>query len=113
MHEMALCHSLVDLIEAERAARGFAAVSRVRVAIGAFANVEPEALRFGFEIATRGTAVEGAELEFDLVPANAWCMTCGACRVIAKRGDACPDCGGSQLMLQTGEELRLAELEVH
>lgn len=113
MHEMALCEGLVQLIESERAQRGFASVSRVRLALGAFANVEPEALRFGFEVATRGTAAEGAELQFDIVPAHAWCMACGETQAIARRGDACPGCGSSQLIVQDGEEMRLAELEVH
>ncbi len=113
MHEMSLCQGLMEIIEAERAQRGFRSVSRVRLSIGALANVEPEALRFGFEVATRGTAAEGAQLAFDMVPATVWCMTCGDTREIAARGDACPHCGGAQLILQSGEEMRLAELEVH
>jgi hydrogenase nickel incorporation protein HypA/HybF len=113
MHEMSLCQGLLDLIEAEREARGFEHVARVRVAVGAFANVEPDALRFGFEAVTRGTAAEGAELDLDVIPARAWCMPCGDVRLIARRGDPCPVCGSAQLVLQSGEELRLTELEVH
>jgi hydrogenase nickel incorporation protein HypA/HybF len=40
-------------------------------------------------------------------------MNCAATRTIAARGDPCPECGGSQLMLQSGEQMRLSEMEVH
>lgn len=110
---MSLCQGLIELLEAERAARGFQSVARVRLAIGAFANVEPEALRFGFAAASPGTVADGATLELEVIPAVAWCMSCSDTRTIARRGDPCPECGGSQLMMQSGEEMRLSELEVH
>lgn len=113
MHEMSLCQSLIELLESERAAQGFQSVTRVRLAIGAFSNVEPDALRFGFAAASPGTVADGAQLELEMVPASVWCMSCGETRTITRRGDACPECGSSQLILQSGEEMRLSELEVH
>jgi hydrogenase nickel incorporation protein HypA/HybF len=112
MHEVAISQGLVDLIDAERRTRGFQTVRRVGLTLGAFSHVEPEALRFGFEVASRGTVAEGAELVITITPAQAWCMKCSQTATLHARGDACPTCGGHQLMLQGGEEMRLSELEV-
>jgi hydrogenase nickel incorporation protein HypA/HybF len=112
MHEMALSQSLVELIEGQRQAHDFATVRRIRVTLGAFANVEPEALRFGFEVASRGTVAENAELLLDLAPARAWCVPCGDSVTLSRQGDGCPRCGRHQLMAESGDELRLTEMEI-
>jgi hydrogenase nickel incorporation protein HypA/HybF len=39
-------------------------------------------------------------------------MECSRSIEIAARGEGCPDCGGYQLIVEQGEELRLKELEV-
>jgi hydrogenase nickel incorporation protein HypA/HybF len=113
MHELSLCQGLIELLETERAARGFQTIDRVQLAIGTWANVDPEALRFGFAAASAGTIADGAALDIEMVPAEVWCMTCVARRQVTERSDPCPICGGAQLIAQQGEEMRLAALEVH
>lgn len=65
MHEMSIALHLVDAVRAR--AEG-ARVVRVRVRIGELAAVLPEALRFAFEVACEGTALDGARLEIERVP---------------------------------------------
>jgi hydrogenase nickel incorporation protein HypA/HybF len=48
-----------------------------------------------------------------MVPAEVWCVPCAAQRQVTERSDPCPVCGGGQLLAQSGEEMRLAALEVH
>ncbi len=112
MHEMSIAEGLVELIERQREQHSFDAVRRVVVSIGAFSHVEPEALEFGFSVASRGTCAEQAKFEIDLVPAEVWCMSCSATVSVARRGDACPKCGSYQLIVQGGDEMKLKELEV-
>jgi hydrogenase nickel incorporation protein HypA/HybF len=112
MHEMSLVESMIELIESESRTRGFARVSRVRLAIGALGHVEPEAMRFCFDAVARGTIVEGAQLDIRTVPGEAWCLDCGKRVAIAERHGACPDCGRYHMQMTGGDELRLDELEV-
>ncbi len=112
MHEMALCEGIFELIDRQRARDGFERVRRVIVEVGAFGHVEPDALRFAFEAIAPGTVADSAELDIIEIPARAWCMTCNASVAVARRGDPCGECGGYQLLVQQGEELRLKELEV-
>lgn len=112
MHEMSLCLGLVELIGERASAEHGARVTRVTLEIGALSAVEPEAMAFGFDVASRGTIAEGAELVIERLPGKAWCMACGADKAIAARGEGCPDCGSHQLMVTGGEELRLKSMEV-
>lgn len=112
MHEMALCQSLLDLIEDQRQQAPFVAVRRVCLAVGVLGHVDPRALEFAFSVHAKGTVAEQAQLEIQEVPGEAWCMGCSDRVCIAVRGEACPICSSHQLIVQQGEELKLTELEV-
>jgi hydrogenase nickel incorporation protein HypA/HybF len=112
MHEMALCQSMIDLIEAKQAETDFSRVARVVVEIGVLGHVDPHALEFAFDVSARGTAAEAATLEIREIAGQAWCMNCTQRTQIERRGDPCPGCGSHQLIVEQGEEMRLKELEV-
>ena len=109
---MALCQSMIELIEVEQRRQAFAQVARVVVEIGALGHVDPHALEFAFEVTARGTAASDATLEIREIAGRAWCMNCAERTEIARRGDPCPHCGSHQLIVEQGEEMRLKELEV-
>ncbi|MCB1801430.1 MAG: hydrogenase maturation nickel metallochaperone HypA [Gammaproteobacteria bacterium] len=112
MHEMSLCESILQIIENEARQQGFVRVTRVRLEIGRLAGAEPEAMKFGFDAVTRGSLAEGARLEILNIPGRAWCMACAREVEIDNRFDACPQCGGFQLQVTGGEQLRIKDLEV-
>ena len=51
-------------------------IARINLRIGKLSAVVPESLRFCFEVATRGTAAEGADLSIEEVPVVARCTDC-------------------------------------
>ena len=113
MHELSLSQSMVGIIEGQAATHGFRRVAKVRLEIGNLSCVEPEALTFCFDAATRGTVAEGATLEILRIPGTAWCSDCDAAVPIGEYAEPCPECGGYRLRLQTGNEIRIKDLEVH
>lgn len=112
MHEMDLARSVVDAITTEAARQSFTTVQKVVLEVGALSCVDPHALEFGFDAATRGTLVEGAALEILSPPGQAQCFGCGQTVSLARKGDACPSCGSYQLVVSGGEELKIKSLEV-
>lgn len=112
MHEMSLCESILKVLEEQARAQDYTRVKVVRLEIGALAGVEPEAMRFGFDVVKKGTLADQAVLEIIEVPGTAWCMPCGRTVAVQQRFDACPHCGGYQLQVTGGEELQIKELEV-
>jgi hydrogenase nickel incorporation protein HypA/HybF len=112
MHEVALAQSIVEIVRDHARANGADAVRVVYLRIGALANVEPEALVFGFDSAARGTEAEGARLSIERTPGTALCAGCGADVEVDSRLADCPKCGSAQLLVTGGEEFRVTELEV-
>ncbi|CAN5210183.1 hypothetical protein BH09ACT12_BH09ACT12_00680 [soil metagenome] len=65
MHELAVLQSIVETV-CEHA--GSSVVTTVRLGIGLQSGVSPAALEFCFELATRDTVLDGAELVMDVLP---------------------------------------------
>ncbi len=112
MHEMSLCEGILSAIEDAARREGFSEVRRVRVKIGRFAGVEPDALRFGFDVVMRGTLADGAALEIIDLPGRASCFGCGETVAVDDRLSPCPLCGSERLVPAGGVEMRIKDLEV-
>lgn len=112
MHEMALCESLLQAMEEAAAANAFTRVRRVRLEVGRFAGVEVEALRFGFDVVTRGSLADGAELVILEKPGQGWCFDCNDTVELMERLDPCPRCGGERLAPNGGTGMTIKDLEV-
>ncbi len=113
MHEMAICESIVQVLEKEAQTQNFQQVKTVWLEIGPLAGVELEALRFSFDAVTRGTLADQAKLEIVETEGTAWCLTCAKSVAVQQRYDPCPECGSYQLQVTGGEEMRIKELEVN
>ena len=112
MHEMSLAEGIVQIVESTARANAARAVRAVWLELGALSHVEQEALRFSFDVVKRGTVAEDARLEVVTTPGRAWCMPCGEAVDLARLGDPCPACGGYQLQVTQGEEMRVKEIEI-
>ncbi len=112
MHEMSLAEGVLQLIEDAAREQHFARVTMVCLEIGALSSVERESLAFCFDAVTRSSIAEGACLEILEVPGSGWCLPCGRAVAMAELYDACPHCGGYQVQVTGGTEMRVKELEV-
>jgi hydrogenase nickel incorporation protein HypA/HybF len=112
MHEMSLAESVREIVEDTARANGGGRVTRVRLEIGALAQVELAAMRFAFEVVQRGSMAPAAALEIVEVAGTAWCMQCSAPVRIERRGDACPLCESHQLQVTGGDRMRVLDIEL-
>lgn len=112
MHEMALAQSMLEIVEAAAREAGATHVTNVRLEIGALSHVATDALRFCFDAVTRGSLADGATLDIDDVPGEAWCMPCGGNVPLAQVGDPCPRCGSFQLAVVRGDDMRVKDIAV-
>lgn len=112
MHEVALAQGIVDIVTEQAKTGGFTRATVVHVELGALSNVLADALVFGFESAARGTAAEGARLEFAHKPGTGWCMDCATDIEVSARVALCPKCQGTKWVVTGGEQMRVLELEV-
>lgn len=112
MHEMALMTEALRLAEDTARAAGATRITALRLRIGALSSVVPEAMRFAWDVARRGTLAEGARLEIESVPGAAWCPQCRAEYACADFLGECPRCGAVGGPLVRGQELEIAAVEI-
>lgn len=112
MHEVSLMQSAVDQAFAAANQGGAARIYGIRLKIGAWSGVVPEALQLAFDVVTLGTIAEGATLEVDTISPKCRCATCPLEFEPMDSLAVCPQCGGSRLQMLAGQELELASIEV-
>ncbi|MCW8883917.1 MAG: hydrogenase maturation nickel metallochaperone HypA [Motiliproteus sp.] len=112
MHEMSLAEGVIQVLEDNAKTQGFSRVDKVWLEIGLLSQVEVEAMRFCFEAVCRGTLAEGCELEIIESAGQGWCHQCCQQFDYNARFDPCPLCGGYQVEVVGGNEMRVKELEV-
>ena len=112
MHEMGLAGGILKLVEDAAAREHFGRVTRLRLEAGKLAGVELVSLRFALDVVARGTCLEGAAIDIDEPPGQAWCMKCCCSVEIVERAQPCPSCGSFQLQVSGGEGLRVVDLMV-
>ncbi len=111
MHELSICSAIADA--AAKHADGHS-VSQVTVQIGHLRQVVPDALQFSWEIVASTTAEEltKADLVVQEVAAVVECQTCGARTTLDLPILSCGSCGGFEVTLISGEELRVVSIDL-
>jgi hydrogenase nickel incorporation protein HypA/HybF len=111
MHELALSHSILDIVVQRAAEAGLKKVTEIVLEVGEAAGVEAEALRFCFEAVTRDTMAHGAALRIERVPLRGLCPKCRHAFPLPSGFGPCPRCRSHGAALISGRELRVREFE--
>lgn len=115
MHELHLMRQIVKTVETWLAETGNTRLSAVRLKVSTLSHLfthDHATLQATFQLATRGTKVEGARLEVIPVPADAWCSRCRRDVSVAPAHDVCSVCGEPVVAVSTKPEVVLHELVV-
>lgn len=113
MHEMGLALEIIDIATASIPADlAGARVERVNLTVGKLSAVVPESLRFCFQVASRETPLEGAELNIEEVPVVARCHQCDHQWTIETPVFRCPVCDGTRIEVVSGRELDIRSIEL-
>ena len=107
MHELGITRNIVAIVS-EHA--GENQVKRVLLEIGKLSAIMPDAIRFCFEVCSKGTPLENAELQINEVQGIAQCQACGAEFEIDQLFGRC-GCGSNHIRCITGEEMKIKEME--
>jgi hydrogenase nickel insertion protein HypA len=109
MHEASIAHSILGIARSRATGHQGARVEKVRVQIGAFRNVDPEALAFAFDgMKQNFDCCQEAKLEMQLIDAVAVCQKQRHnYNPSAKLGFRCQLCNSGIGKLLAGEELNV------
>jgi hydrogenase nickel incorporation protein HypA/HybF len=109
VHELSMCEAIAQTVADHAGGRS---VRSVTVRIGVLRQVVPETLTFCWDMVTRTTALDGAALRVEHVPAVVVCASCGASTTLDAPVLACGSCGDRDVRLRSGDELLVASLEI-
>ena len=122
MHEFSAACSIVDTALEAAKSNNATKVSIVNIEVGEFTFLIPEQLAFNFEIASKNSILEGAELRIKTVKGQLFCNDCkfeGESQVdpdipnqIAVFAPMkCPKCGGSSTKITGGKDFVITSIE--
>ncbi|MBN1265442.1 MAG: hydrogenase maturation nickel metallochaperone HypA [Anaerolineales bacterium] len=112
MHELAITESIlnISLRHAEKA--DAAVITDLFLVIGDLSSIVDDSVQFYWDIVSRGTIAEGALLHFKRIPVTMSCTDCGTEYEPDTETMSCPNCGGRQPLIITGEEFFLESITV-
>lgn len=108
MHELGIARNVVSIVA--DAAKG-RKVRRVTLKIGSLAGIMPDAIAFCLPVVAEGTALEGTAFDIEIVEARGQCRSCHAEFALTTLYAPCA-CGSREISRLSGEELKIATMEV-
>lgn len=113
MHELSIAYDLVEIAETAALKADAESVAVVYLRLGVFAGVVKEALRFGYDTATKGSLLEGSRLEIEDIPLVVSCSVCNReSQLPSVQCLECPICGNPVTEIRRGKELELVSMEI-
>ena len=112
MHELAITHSMLDLVLEQAEKVGAKEVGRINLVIGEMCGVVGDCVQFYFNFLSQGTIAEGAALSFKMVPTMARCRGCNKPFELKEFDWTCPYCHGNSMEIIAGQELFVESIEV-
>ena len=110
MHELSICQSILNTIEAELDNKGIENIREIHLKVGMLACIEPEILKNVFQFIKADTAFQDSELFIDVIEVSAECKNCGNKFKVEKYIFVCPLCGEPASNITEGRELLISKI---
>jgi len=107
MHELAVTESMLEIAIRHGKAAGAKRVTDLYLVIGKLSSVVDDSVQFYWDIVSKGTICEGAQLHFERLPASLRCLECHATYDVDGDFTPCPTCGRARIEVVAGQEFRL------
>jgi len=112
LHELGVTESIARIVLRHADMNGAERVLKVNVRLGELAGIVDHFVSFYWDLVTRDTIAQGAELNFIKVPAKAHCNSCGEEFRIREYDLTCPRCGELAGEIISGREFLVESIEI-
>ena len=112
MHELPVTESILEIALRHAKAAGATKVSDIYLIIGQLSSIVDDSVQFYWDIVSDGTIAKGAKLHFRRLPARIICRGCDQEYSPVEGSLACPNCGGTDVRILSGDEFRVEAIEV-
>jgi hydrogenase nickel incorporation protein HypA/HybF len=112
MHEYPLVQSIIKTASASALENRAVRVKKISLVVGDGSGYVPDSIQMYFDILSKGTVCEGAEVAIRRVKPVMRCESCGREFERAPFSFDCPHCGGLGGPTEIGKELYIDEIEI-
>ena len=84
----------------------------IRLEIGEFSGVEPSLIQLAFEEMALEAWGHAVELDLEIIPLTAECLTCKTRFRVEAFRFVCPDCHGTNVQIRSGEQMQLVSMDI-
>lgn len=105
MHELSLMDGVVKALLKSAGENDISKITKVKLVVGKMTAALPSALEFAFEVLSKGTLIEGAELEIEEQEIIGRCEACGKEFKTNLYAFVCPHCGHPKVDIVSGRDL--------
>lgn len=114
MHEYPITQQIIKIAEERAIASQARKVTRVTLVVGDLSGFIGDSIQLYFDVLSKGTLLEGAEIKIKTVRPLLKCESCGTYfeRNLIKRSFECPNCGGNGIPSEIGKEFYIEDIEI-
>jgi hydrogenase nickel incorporation protein HypA/HybF len=112
LHELAVTESIAAICLKHAQANNAERVLKVNIKLGELTGIVDHYVSFYWDLVTKDTVAQGAELNFIKIPVRAFCTHCREEFAVEEYDLTCPRCGGTDSELVSGREFTVESLEI-
>jgi len=112
MHELSVTESVLEIAckHAEKAKAK--KVTDIHLVIGRLSSIVDDSVQFYWNVISKDTICEDANLHFKREPAVLVCLDCQTEYTLEDELTGCPNCGGARIRVLSGDEFNLESIEI-
>ena len=113
MHEIGITRDMFNLVLKEAEKAGARRVDKIDLVIGEMTGVMEDSVKFYFDLLSKGTIVEGAEVSIRMIPPMVLCQNCNKTSKLERKTYwTCPHCEDNSMQIIAGRELMVKSIGV-
>ena len=112
MHEYSITESMLSLALEKANEANASKITKINVVLGELSGVVDDCVQFNFNLLSKDTIADGAELSFTRVGTKLRCRQCEAIFPPQNHDWSCPDCREAKVEIIAGRECRIESIEV-
>ena len=112
MHELSVTESLLEIALRHGKTANASHITDLYLVIGQLSSIIDDSVQFYWDIISKDTQAEGAQLHFQRIPTRIRCLDCGCIFEPTGEDLSCPNCLSTRIEVTAGDEFFLEAINV-